>query len=160
MHDVARAAGVSKGLIHYHFQDKEALLARLAVWLADALDARERGLLAGITPQLALDALWAWLDSELARGDVRALLDLAQLSAPSVREATRQAARRRRETAASTVETLFGALGLRPRIPAALLADVAVAFIDGLAMDAAIAPAANRRVVFDAFWLSVLSLTE
>ena len=29
MQDVADAAGVSKGLIHYHFHDKETLLTRL-----------------------------------------------------------------------------------------------------------------------------------
>ena len=30
MHEVADRAGVSKGLIHYHYHDKDALLARVA----------------------------------------------------------------------------------------------------------------------------------
>jgi AcrR family transcriptional regulator len=29
MHEVSEEAGVSKGLIHYHFHDKETLLARM-----------------------------------------------------------------------------------------------------------------------------------
>src|SRR5215212_6120554 len=77
MQDIAKAAGVSKALIHYHFRDKEALLARLVVRLGDAVIARERAAFDGATPQDALDALWRWLDRELRRGDVRVLLDLS-----------------------------------------------------------------------------------
>src|SRR5689334_16057054 len=77
MADVAHAAGVSKGLIHYHYRDKDALLARLAGWLVDAVESRERAALAGIAPGQAVDALWSWLEYELALGDIRALLELA-----------------------------------------------------------------------------------
>ena len=57
MADVAHAAGVSKGLIHYHYRDKDALLARLAGWLADEVEGRERAALAGVAPGAAIDAL-------------------------------------------------------------------------------------------------------
>src|ERR687885_690661 len=43
MHDVAEEAGVSKGLIHYHFHDKETLLARLAEWMTRNRAARDGG---------------------------------------------------------------------------------------------------------------------
>jgi AcrR family transcriptional regulator len=160
MQDVADDAGVSKGLIHYHFHDKSALLARLVEWLASGLVARERGALTGATPQTVIDALWRWMDDELERGDVRVLVELARYDAEPVRAAVLGAGRVRRETARGTIETLFGVLGLRPRLPPALLADVAVTFLDGLAIDAGRPPDAPRRAAFDVFWLSLLSLTE
>ena len=42
MQDVADAAGVSKGLIHYHFHDKETLLTRLIEWMTQRVR-RSRG---------------------------------------------------------------------------------------------------------------------
>ena len=73
MSDVAEDAGVSKGLIHYHFHDKETLLARLAEWMTRNLVARERAALAESTPRHAIDDLWGWLEGELERGHIRPL---------------------------------------------------------------------------------------
>src|SRR5919199_673237 len=58
MHDVAEEAGVSKGLIHYHFHDKETLLARLVEWMTRNLVAREEGAIAESQPRHAIDDLW------------------------------------------------------------------------------------------------------
>src|ERR687895_419648 len=60
MQEVAEAARVSKGLIHYHFHDKDTLLARLVVWMAEGLVRRERAALASSTPTGAIDDLWRW----------------------------------------------------------------------------------------------------
>src|SRR6476661_7614582 len=78
MHEVAEEAGVSKGLIHYHFHDKETLLARVVEWMTRNLVARERAALAESTPRHAIDDLWAWLSAELERGHVRVLMELTQ----------------------------------------------------------------------------------
>src|SRR5829696_5785143 len=67
MHDVAEEAGVSKGLIHYHFHDKETLLARLVEWMTRNLVAREQEAIANSAPRGAIDDLWTWLASELER---------------------------------------------------------------------------------------------
>ena len=40
------------------------------------------------------------------------------------------------------------------------MADVLVAFVDGMALDATLAPERNHRVAFDVFWLAMLSLAE
>ncbi len=157
---VAGVAGVSKALIHYHFRDRDALLAQLADWLTEALIAGEDAALAGADATGGLDALWVWLDRELAAGSIRALVDLGQERGESVRAAVRRSREARRAQAARTVEQLFGALSLTPRLPAPLLADVTVAFVDGLAGEAAIEPDANHRLRFDVFWLSVLNLAE
>ena len=158
--DVADEAGVSKALVHYHFHDKDALLARLAGDLADAIVARERRVFVDVDAAGAVDALWSWLRAELRAGELRVLLDLTASPAPPVREAARRAAHARRATAERTVAALFEQLGLTPRVPTNMLADVVVAFVDGLAADAAVEPERNHRVAFDVFWLALLGLAE
>jgi AcrR family transcriptional regulator len=76
---------VSKALIHYHFRNREALLARLVETLAAGVVARERAALVDAPPAAAVDRLWAWLADELTRGDVRVLAELAGMPAPEVR---------------------------------------------------------------------------
>jgi len=160
MHDVAAEAGVSKGLIHYHFHDKDTLLARTVEWISHHLVAREAAALAESTPRQAVDDLWAWLSGELERGYVRVLIELAEWRNPLVRNAVRASAAARREAAAASLEQLFTLLGLRPRLPPALLADVVVAFVDGLAVATGLDEERNARAAFDVFWLSLLSLAE
>ena len=160
MQDVADAAGVSKGLIHYHFHDKETLLTRLIEWMTHESVDREAATLAHSTPKTAVDELWTWVAGEIDRGHLRVLNELAQERGPLISDAIRRSARARREAAMVTVDRLFALLELRPRVPVQLLADVIVAFIDGLAIHASIAPQANHRVAFDVLWLSLLSLAE
>src|ERR671932_410350 len=78
MHEVAEEAQVSKGLIHYHFHDKETLLARLVEWMTRNLVAREDGSIANSEPRQAIDDLWRWLEGELERGHIRVLNELAE----------------------------------------------------------------------------------
>ena len=164
--DVARVAGVSKALIHYHFRDKETLLSRLVHHLAEGLVARERAALASYEHQhspLAVDALWQWLEAELRRGDIRVLLELDTYREAAVQSAAREAASVRRMAATDTVDRLFAILELRPRVDPTLLGSVVVAFVDGLALDAGLSSeidTAAARVAFDVFWLAMLSLAE
>ncbi len=157
---VAGVAGVSKALIHYHFRDRDALLARLAESLTDVVVAGEAAALDGAPPTGGLDALWEWLGAELATGRIRALVDLGQEQGPAVRAAVRRSREARRAQATRTIEWLFQSLSLIPRLPAPLVADVTVAFLDGLAGEATVEPEANHRLRFDVFWLSVLNLAE
>src|ERR671932_2146641 len=78
MSDVAEEAGVSKGLIHYHFHDKETLLARLVEWMTRNLVAREAAALAESEPRQAIEDLWRWLAEELERRHIRVLNELAE----------------------------------------------------------------------------------
>lgn len=171
IHDVAVDAGVSKALVHYHFHDKDTLLARLVEHLTSGLVDRERAALAahaGRHDPMAVDALWRWVEEELQRGEMRVLLELDAYRGAAVQAATRSAAALRRAAAAETITRLFGILDLRPRIAPELLARVVVAFLDGLAIDAALSgngsptPSAEStaRVTFDVFWLAMLSLAE
>jgi len=165
--DVAREAGVSKALIHYHFRDKDTLLARLVEQLTHDLLDRERRALAAYVGQhnpLAVDSLWQWLEAELQRGDIRVLLELDSCRGVAVQQAAYRAAKIRRSAAKDTVERLFTILDLRPRSDSSLRAYVFIAFVDGLAMNAGLGAAAGdaptARVAFDVFWLAMLSLAE
>ena len=160
MQDIAAAAGVSKALIHYHFHDKDTLLLRLVESATRALVARQRAALADSTPASAMEDLWDWVARELRRGHLRVLVELAHERRPAIRETAERSLRSRREAAAATIERLFTLLELHPRIPAPLLAGVFAAFLDGLAIHAAVEPDDNHRVSFDVFWLSFLSLAE
>ena len=160
MQAVADEAQVSKGLIHYHFRDRDALLARLIEWLAEDIMARERTALDGCAPHEAIDALWRWIENELQRGELRVLLELQQDPAPEAALAARRASRLRHAQAEATTTRLFEMLGLSPRVPAELMAAVAVAFLDGLAIETALQPDREARISFDVFWLALLSLAE
>ena len=160
MQDVADEAGVSKGLIHYHFDSKDVLLARTVDWLTNEIEERERIALEGASAQRAIEMLWRWLLDELTTGHVRILSDLAHYPHAVVETAVRASAIRRRESTARTVERLFAALELTPRVPTNLLADVVLAFNTGLAVDWAFGADTERRVAFDVFWLAMLSLAE
>ena len=120
---------------------------------------RERAAIEGVRGSAAVDALWHWLEDELARGELRALLDLGLQRDAGVRAATQAVAGDRHRAATRTVEGLFAELGLVPRMPAALLADASRAFADGLAIGG---PEAlhDPRAAFDVFWLALLSLAD
>ena len=160
MQEVAEEARVSKGLIHYHFHDKDTLLARLVLWMAEGLVRRERAALATSTPLSAIDDLWRWMADELARGHVRALVELAGWRGGRVRAAAAEATRLRRAASTMSAERLFGLLSLRPRVPASLVGDLLVTFMDGLAAAPAESARGSARAAFDVLWLALLGLAE
>jgi len=87
---VAREAGCAKGLVHYHYHDKETLLAAAARALtSERSEARLAAFAA--TGTAALDALWRALSEEVASGGSAARLGLAGHSSAVVRRGTRPA---------------------------------------------------------------------
>ena len=156
---IAAAAGVSKALLHYHYSDRARLLAEAVTQLGDRLVTRERSALDGADGSKAVDALWHWLDRELARGELRVLLELSLIREPQVQDAARTVAAARRDVAGRTSADLMARLGLVPRMPAELLGVASVAFVDGLAVDERVSNG-DPRVAFDVFWLAMLSLAE
>jgi AcrR family transcriptional regulator len=157
---IAEEAGVSKALLHYHYHDRATLLAEIAERIGVDVVERERAAVDESGGTGGLDALWRWLEDELRRGELAALATLSLTRLGKVRNATRNAATERRRSAATTIGHLFTELDLTPRIPPALLAEAAVAFVDGLALDVANGATRDPRVSYDIFWLAVLGLTE
>jgi AcrR family transcriptional regulator len=157
---IAMEAGVSKALLHYHYHDRSRLLAEIVERIGTRTIERERVTIDESNGVGGLDALWQWLEGELRRGELAALAELALAREAPVRRATRATATERRRSAARTIERLFAELDLTPRVPAPLMADAAVAFIDGLALDVANGSTREPRVSYDIFWLALLGLTE
>jgi AcrR family transcriptional regulator len=157
---IALEAGVSKALLHYHYHDRSTLLAEIVERIGMRTIERERAAVDQSDGMGGLDAVWRWLDEELRRGELAALAELTLVREAPVRRATRAAASERRRSAAYTIDRLFTELDLRPRVPAPLMADATVAFIDGLALDVANGSAREPRVSYDIFWLALLGLTE
>jgi AcrR family transcriptional regulator len=157
---IALEAGVSKALLHYHYRDRAALLVEIVERIGSRLIGRERAAVDRVDAVSGLDALWAWLEEELRRGELASVAALALVRDGPVRDASRVVADHRRRSATRTVERMFAQLELTPRLPAALMADASVAFTDGLALDVASGSGRDPRVSFDIFWLGLLGLTE
>ena len=158
MASIALEGGVSKALLHYHYASRASLLADVLAMLGRRIVARERAAMDTARGSGAVDALWGWLDGELSRGELRALLELAMQHEEEIRAAAADAGTARLHAAAQTVERLFAGLGLTPRMPAPLLGQASIAFMDGLAI--ADASAGQPRASFDLFWLALLSIAE
>ena len=159
MSAIAAAAGVSKALLHYHYSDRARLLAEAVTQLGERLADRERVALDGADGSKAVDALWGWMERELSGGELRALLELSLVREPLVHDAAAAAAEARRRAAGRTAADLMGRLALVPRVPAELLGEANVAFMDGLAVSGLVATT-DPRVAFDVFWLAMLGLAE
>jgi AcrR family transcriptional regulator len=155
---IAAAAGVSTARRHYHSSDRARLLAEVVTQLGERLARRERVALDGADGSRVVDALWRWMERELARGDLRALLELSLVRDPVVHEASAAVAEARRSAAGRTTADVMRQLALTPRVPAELLGEASVAFVDGLALGAVVS-ATDPRVAFDVFWLAMLGLT-
>jgi AcrR family transcriptional regulator len=155
---IAQEAEVSKALLHYHFADRAQLLGEMVTLIGRRLITREQGALERDEISAPVDVLWRWLEVELERGELRALLALGTLRDKAVRDAIEEVCAARRASAAATVQYVFARLGLTARVPLTLIADASVAFVDGLALDSH--SDRDSRVSFDVFWLGMLSLGD
>jgi AcrR family transcriptional regulator len=156
---IALEARVSKALLHYHFTDRAHLVGEVARLLGRRLQHRERSVFARGEATAAMDLLWKWLSGELARGELRALLLLGTLREDVVTEATRAVNAARHESMLATIDELFTRLRLTPRVAAAIIAEAAMTFNEGLALRRHV-DLADARTSFDVFWLAILSLGE
>jgi AcrR family transcriptional regulator len=156
---IAAEGDVSKALLHYHFSDRAGLLTEVVLTLGRGLAVREHAALEPSIPGGPVDLLWQWLETELERGELQALLNLGAVRDDDVRRALAHTSEARRGAATTTVERVFTRLGLTTRVPAGLLGDTVVAFTDGLALNGEHGMR-DTRVSFDVFWLAMLSLGE
>ena len=160
MGDIAANATVSKALVHYHFHDKDSLLVALAEQIGRSVISRARGALESSRDEHVLDACWNGIEDELKAGDLRILLALAEYDSDHVRAVCRRLAAERRELTSAQIAAVFEHLGLRLRVPADLVADTFIAFVDGLTLAHALEQDRPTRPAFDVLWLALLTLAE
>ena len=156
---VAKAAGVSAALVHYHFSTKQRLLVATATRLcADRLAARSRLFAeAGLG---ALDTAWVALERAVADGEARAWLDLLSLARDddAVHAAMSSALAAEADRYAERLPALVRSLGAVTAAAPEELAQLTLAVLDGAAA-ALLAgrPSASVRSAFDAFWLVLIA---
>lgn len=147
---VARSAGCAKGLVHYHFGTRAALLAAITEVLGrERLERRIHALAPRGTA--ALDALWVVMREDVGRGISKAWLELGLGDSPDVRRATEPAAALLDAFAAASGAALESAPLTRERAMALIL------LLDGL--EAGLARGAREvdlREAYDRVWLAML----
>jgi AcrR family transcriptional regulator len=137
--DIADAAGVSKGAVHYHFESKDELLHRVLERCCESLEARARA--AFEEPGTPMERLRRavfemWTLRRDGAPEIRVLSEMhvhARQSEPmraSLGAALRKA---RSEMIASGLERLVE-MGLRPRVSLQVVPRLILAALDGLAM--------------------------
>jgi AcrR family transcriptional regulator len=156
---VARRAGVSSALVHYHFATKQRLLAAAAERLLERRTAERLGALGSGAGLVALDRLWQAAQRSAADGAERATLDLVALAGENADVGRLVAHGRQRERTAlrERLPALFAELGAMP-VAVDETAEVVATFLDGIGLTlAAGADAAVVRSAFDAFWLALIA---
>jgi AcrR family transcriptional regulator len=138
---VAKVAGLSQGLVFFHFESTEQLLAALVVELT------ARSLAAGPKPEGELGEFLGERLASVEQDGEHRLIDLlveawvAGLSAPSTRESVREAAGRYRET---FLPIARAAIAGEPKryagVSAEALATMVLSLVLGTAVQAAIDP--------------------
>ena len=156
---VADVAGTSKGLVHYHFADKDSLLTACARRVTEQLIDEESAALTSSTAASALDDLWSALSTPEHRGLRRALLALATAATPGMRLGMAESTAQRQRAAARTVGALCQLLHLEVTVSRSALSMLFLAVMDGLGLEGIGQEGlAQHRHAYDAFWLAVLSL--
>lgn len=159
--EVAREARCAKGLVHYHFKTKAALLAAAAVRLGDARRRRWTAAFHAPSPQAAIDRSWALLVSESKDGTIRAWTALCARSDKVTDQAVSSEFKRFSEAVASAAHGLLGELGLAPTVSVDELGLLLAGVVHGmgLQLDSGAEPA-ELQGAYAAAWLGVLSLTR
>lgn len=155
---VAKAAGISSALVHYHFEHKQGLLRAAAERLATARLERRTRPLAGSGLD-AIDALRFSLEAEAGRGAERAWHDLLHLGRDD--ETIRGTLERYREAEtralAERLPLLLKSLGVTSAIASEQLAAMVRTALDGFGLSLATGVARDTvRSAYDAFWLVVI----
>ena len=160
---VARRAGVSSALVHYHFATKQRLLLAATRALAQRrTESRVAALEAG-SGLPGLDAVWMAIETGSGASAERAWADLVLLARrdPAVRATLAAERERERSRTAGPLARLLDSLGSRPRLPAEDLAASFGMFLDGAACSlAAGAPPSDVRASYDAFCLALVALGQ
>lgn len=148
--DIAREAGMSKGAVHYHYPTKEALIH---VVLKTACDAVQQRTIAAWTSggnpfeslHKSLEELWSVraekTDEALVVADLLAQSLYDEKLRPLLADYYQMAAQ---QTHDYLKANLF-VLGIRPKVPLAILPRLVVGLLDGLVMQAFVEPEALDR---------------
>lgn len=158
---VAQEVRCAKGLVHYHFKTKAALLAAAAARMGERRRQRWAEAFRAPSPQAAIDRSWALLLSESKDGTARAWISLwAQRDKVTDRAVSLETAHFS-HTIAAAASALLRDLGLVATVPDEELGFLLAAAVHGMGvqLEAGAAPA-RLQGAYAAAWLGALSLAR
>jgi AcrR family transcriptional regulator len=143
--DIADAAGMSKGAVHYHFESKDDLYERVLEHCCDVMEKRVRSVFDAPGAPMerirrALHEMWAVRRDGTAEMRVLGELHLLARQSSAIRRAFADAIRRARKQIVETGFSQLVAMGLRPRVSLDIAPRLLLASLDGLALQHEIDP--------------------
>jgi AcrR family transcriptional regulator len=165
--DIADAAGMSKGVVHYHFKSKDDLIGRVLAECNARMSARVRA--AWDEPGSATDRIRRvlrvmWTSRTDGSPEMRALSDLmaAGVHDPNLRKALAAMFHASRQELVDELVASFTSIGLRPKVPAHVIPRLLIATLDGLGLHHMFDPPdeADEREIFRALEVIAFSLFE
>ena len=143
--DIADAAGLSKGAVHYHFESKEELLERVLDRCCEVVEARIRAVFEqeGLPIERIHRALAEmWIVRRDGTKEMRVLTELHMLARQNkrIRKACGEALERACQQMIDTGLEHLLAMGLKPRVPVGVVPRLVIAMLDGLALQQEIDP--------------------
>jgi AcrR family transcriptional regulator len=143
--DIADAAGLSKGAVHYHFESKDELLERVLDRCCETLHARIHAVFD--EPGLPMERIRrAILEMWIVRRDdipeMRVLSELHAIARQNgpIRKALAQALANARQQLIDTGLKRLIEMGLRPRVSLSIAPRLILAALDGLSIQHAVDP--------------------
>jgi AcrR family transcriptional regulator len=150
---VATASGVSKALVLYHHDDKDALLLAVARRLAE----KDAAALAQAAAGHEVLEAWRQVSGEEEQRAERALL-ITLLQEAALRAAAPTLLNLRVQAGSSLATAMLAEAGLRPRIASSLLGRLLVQHLDGIAVSARGRSAMALEAELDTAALALLGL--
>lgn len=161
MDQVAREAHCAKGLVHYHFKTKAALLAAAASRLAERRRGRWTEVFQAPTPDAAIQRSWTLLASESRDGTIRAWTALCAEQDKVTGRTVKAESASFSATIAGAADGLLRELGLAPTVPIEELGLLLAAVVHGMGLQLESGMEPERlQGAYAAAWLGVLSLTR
>jgi AcrR family transcriptional regulator len=143
--DIADAAGMSKGAVHYHFESKDELLQHVLGRCCESVEARVRAVFD--EPGSPMDRvrraiLEMWIVRRDGIPEMRVLSELHMLSRQNreIRTALGDAMRKAREQVIQVGLNRLIEMGLRPRVSLSVAPRLILATLDGLSIQHEIDP--------------------
>ncbi|MDB4934703.1 MAG: Transcriptional regulator, TetR family [Labilithrix sp.] len=143
--DIADAAGLSKGAVHYHFESKDELLERVLDRCCESIEARVLAVFEEPGSPMdrvrrAIFEMWAVRRDGIP--EMRVLGELHTLSRQNapIREALGLALRRAREQIIEVGLNRLIEMGLRPRVSLSIVPRLILATLDGLSLQHSVDP--------------------
>ena len=157
---VAKAAGCAKGLLSYHFQTKQRLLAEVVVKISGSREAAWSQAFDTGDPHEAIDRTWDVISNEAKSGTLRAWSSLVTLSDAVVDQAVSDSFERFRRQITGAAQELLHRAGFESTVPVDQLGWLLASVVEGMSFH--LAAGADPEVLENAYaaaWLGILSLT-